>query len=118
MEQKTIRRDRIVKKLKTEIRCDNLNAVKLANRGNFKMKSKILNRKCYYIQEDVEKENVCAKHIPSNMMTANCLTKPLSGPNLMKNVKKFMNTTSDKNKGSKCGVVFTAHSNILYNEKM
>lgn len=30
-----------------ELRCDNLNAVRLANGGNFKTKSKLLNRKCY-----------------------------------------------------------------------
>lgn len=79
---------------KIEIRCDNLNAVRLANGGSFKIKSKMLNRKCHYIREDVKKENIKVKHVSHEIMTADCLTKPLTGPNLLKNIKKFMNVTS------------------------
>lgn len=31
------------------------------------------------------------RHVPNEEMTADSLTKPLSGPMLMKNVKRFMN---------------------------
>jgi len=34
-------------KLSRELRCDNLNSVRLANKDNFKTKSKLLNRKCH-----------------------------------------------------------------------
>lgn len=40
---------------KIEIRCDNLNAVRLANGGSFKTKSQMLNRKYHHIREDVKK---------------------------------------------------------------
>ena len=77
--------------LTKELRCDNLNAVRLANGGSFKTKSKILNRICYYVREAVKNQEIQVKHVSSEMMTADCLTKPLSGPALLKNVKKFMN---------------------------
>lgn len=74
-----------------ELRCDNLNAVKLTNGGNFKTKSKLLNRKCQYIREAVKQEDIHVRHVPNEEMTADSLTKPLSVPMLMKNVKRFMN---------------------------
>lgn len=78
----------LAKELFMELKCDNLNAVKLANRGDLKTKSKLLNRKCQYIREAVKRENI---HVgPNEEMTADYLTKPLSGSMLMKNVKKFM----------------------------
>lgn len=80
--------------VKIEMRCDNLNAVRLANGGNFKTKSKMLNRKCHYIREEVKREDIKVKHVSHEIMTADCLTKPLTGPNLMKNIKKFMNSTN------------------------
>jgi len=73
-----------------ELRCDNLNAVRLANGGNFKTKSKLMNRKCHFIQEAVGEERIHVNHVSSSEMTADCLTKPLSGPTLLKNVRKFM----------------------------
>lgn len=76
--------------IQRELRCDNLNAVRLANGGNFKTKSKLLNRKCHY-REIVREENVIVKHVANEKMTADCLTKPLSGPMLLKHVRKFMN---------------------------
>lgn len=75
---------------KKEIRCDNLNVVKLANGGNFKTKSKMLNRRCDYIRELMKKHEIKVIHVPSGEMTADCLTKPLSGPTLLKNLEKFM----------------------------
>lgn len=54
----------------------------------------MLNRKCHYIREEVKREDIKVKHVSHEIMTADCLTKPLTGPNLMKNIKKFMNTTS------------------------
>lgn len=78
-------------KFSRELRCDNLNAVRLANGGNFKTKSKVLNRKCHFIREAVKKERIHVKHVPNEEMTADCLTKPLSGPALLNNAKKFMN---------------------------
>jgi len=75
-----------------ELYCDNLNAVKLANGGNFKTKSKLMNRKCHYIRETV-KEGIVIKHVPSNM-AADCLTKPLGASTLSKHVKQIMNTTN------------------------
>lgn len=76
------------------LKCDNMNAVKLGNGGNFKTKSKLLNRKCCYIRETANKENIKIVHVPNGEMTADCLTKPLSGPGLMKNINKFMDTES------------------------
>lgn len=78
-------------KFSRELRCDNLNAVRLANGGNFKTKSKVLNRKCHFIREAVKEERINVKHVPNEEMTADCLTKPLSGPALLNNAKKFMN---------------------------
>lgn len=75
-----------------ELRCDNLNAVRLANGGNFKTKSKLLNRKCCYIREAVKAEDITVKHVPSDSMRADCFTKPLSGPTLLNQVKGFMDT--------------------------
>lgn len=77
-------------RLQTELRCDNLNAVRLANGGTFKTKSKLLNRRCHYIKETVKEENVHVKHVSNEVMTADCMTKPLSKPMLLKHVKKFM----------------------------
>ena len=37
-----------------ELKCDNLNAVKLANGGNSKTRTKLLNRKCHFIKENVK----------------------------------------------------------------
>ena len=39
-----------------KIRCDSLNAVKLANGGNYKTQSKLLNRKSYFIRETMKQE--------------------------------------------------------------
>ncbi|CAK9796271.1 Copia protein [Anthophora plagiata] len=78
--------------IKRGIRCDNLNAVKLANGGNFKTKCKLLNRKCHFIREAVKDEELEVYHTASDNMNADCLTKPLSGPRLLKNVKFILNT--------------------------
>ena len=78
--------------VKKFIKCDNLNAVRLANGGSFKTKTKLLNRKCYYIREAVINENLEVSHVPSGEMTADCLTKPLSGAKLLKNVQKILGT--------------------------
>jgi len=77
-----------------ELCCDNLNAVKLANGGNFKTKSKLMNRKCHYIRETVKEEGIAVKHIPSDDMTADYLTKPLGAPTLSKHVKQIISTTN------------------------
>ncbi|XP_043263425.1 secreted RxLR effector protein 161-like [Colletes gigas] len=82
------------KELRKEVRCNSLNAVKLANGGNFKTKSKLLNRKCYFIKEAVKRDNMQVLHVPSDRMKADCLTKALSGPNLLKNVKGFMDVNN------------------------
>ncbi|XP_039313001.1 secreted RxLR effector protein 161-like [Solenopsis invicta] len=78
--------------VKRELNCDNLNAVRLANGGSFKTKSKLMNRRCYYIQEAVRKENIIVKHVSNENMTADCLTKPLGAPTLSKHIKKIINT--------------------------
>lgn len=76
------------------MRCDNLNVVKLANGGNFKAKSKLLNRRCYYLRECVKGEKLEVVHVPNDRMIADSLTKPLSGPALLKNIKHFLKVTS------------------------
>lgn len=73
-----------------KIRCDNLNAVRLAN-NNFKTKSKLLSRKCHYIREIVKEENVIVKHVANEKMTTDYLTKPLSEPMLLKHARTFIN---------------------------
>ena len=78
--------------IQCELKCDNLNAVRLANGGNFKTKSKLMNRRCHYIRETVKEQNILVRHEPKDNMRADCLTKPLSGPTLLKNVKRFMST--------------------------
>lgn len=78
------------KETNKKLRCDNLNAVKLANGGNFKTKSKLMNKKFYYIREAVRNENVIVKHVPSENMTADCLTKPLGVSILSKYIKNIM----------------------------
>ena len=78
--------------IQCELRCDNLNAVRLANGGNFKTKSKLMNRRCHYIRETVKEQNILVRHEPKDNMRADCLTKSLSGPTLLKNVKRFMST--------------------------
>ena len=73
-----------------QLKCDNLNAVKLANGGNFKTKTKLLNRKCYFIRETVYNYSVRVTHVPKESMDVDCMTKALSGPALLKNVNNFM----------------------------
>jgi len=73
-----------------ELKCDNLNAVRLANGGNFKTKSKLMNRKCHFIREAVKNECIRVSHVSNADMTADCLTKPLSAPTLLKHTKMFM----------------------------
>lgn len=77
-------------KLTRKIRCDSLNAVKLANGGNYKTKSKLLNRKCYFIRDATKQEDLQISHVSNERMTADCLTKPVSGKSLLKNVKLFL----------------------------
>lgn len=72
------------------LKCDNLNCVKLANGGNFKTKTKLLNRKSYYVRETVREQSIDVMHIPNSAMSADCLTKPVSRANLLKNVQNFM----------------------------
>ena len=67
-----------------------MNAVKLANGGNFKTKTKLLNRKCYFIRETVYNYSVRVTHVPKESMDADCTTKALNGPALLKNVNNFM----------------------------
>lgn len=74
-----------------ELNCDNLNAVKLTNDESFKTKSKLMNRKCYYIQKAVRNKSILVKHVSSDNITRDCLTKPLGGPTLSKHLKKVMN---------------------------
>jgi len=70
-----------------------LNAVRLANGNNFKTKSKLMNRKCCYIRETMQIENITCKHVKhvsNNDIIADCFTEPLSGPTLLKQIRKFM----------------------------
>jgi len=53
-----------------------------------------MNRKCHYIRETVKEEGIAVKHIPSDDMTADCLTKPLGTSTLSKHVKHIMTTTN------------------------
>jgi len=78
--------------IKKIIRCDNLNVVKLANGGNFKAKSKLMNRRCYYLRECVSRENLEVIHVSGDKlrMVADGLTKPLSRAALMKNISYFL----------------------------
>jgi len=76
--------------IKRIIRCDNLNVVKLANGGNFKAKSKLMNRRCYYLKECVSGENLEVVHVSGDKMIADGLTKSLSRPALMKNISYFL----------------------------
>jgi len=61
-----------------ELKCDNLNAVRLSNGGNFKTKSKLMNRKCCFIKEAVKEEDITVVHVSSKDMKADCFTKPLN----------------------------------------
>jgi len=76
--------------IKKVVRCDNLYVVKLANGENFKAKSKLMNRKCYYLRECVSGENLEVVHVSEDKIIADCLTKPLSRPALMKNISYFL----------------------------
>jgi len=73
-----------------ELKCDNLNAVRLTNGGNFKTKSKLINRKGHFIREAVKSECIRVNHVSNTDMTADCLTKPLSAQTLLKHVRMFM----------------------------
>ena len=50
-----------------KLKCDNLNAVKLANGSNFKTRTKLLNRKCHYcriiIKENVKDYSIKVMHV-------------------------------------------------------
>ena len=65
-----------------QLKWDNLNAVKLANSGNFKTKTKLLNRKCHFIRETVYNYSVRVPHVPKESTNADCMTKVLSGPSI------------------------------------
>lgn len=75
-------------KFSRELRCDNLNAVRLANGGNFKTKSKVLNRKCHFIREAVKEERIHVKHVPNEEMTADCLTKTVEWTSITQQCKE------------------------------
>lgn len=77
-------------KITKEIKSDSLNVVKLANGGNYKSRSKLLNRKFHFIREGMKENNILITHVASVDMRADCLTKALSGPKLYKNVKEIM----------------------------
>jgi len=77
-------------KMTREVKYDNLNAVRLANGRNFKTKSKLMNRKCHFIREAVKGERIHVSHVSNTDMTADCLTKPLSAPTLLKHTRMFM----------------------------
>ena len=80
-----------------------MNAVKLANGGNFKTKTKLLNRKCYFIRETVYNYSVRVTHVPKESMDADCTTKALSELALLKNVNNFMCVHIYGTKGGDCG---------------
>ena len=86
-----------------QLKCDNLNAVKLANAGNFKTKTNLLNRKCHFITETVYNYSVRVTHVPKENMDADCMIKALSGPSLLKNVNNFMCVKISGTKGRDCG---------------
>lgn len=75
-----------------EMKCDSLNVVRLANVGNYKSKSKLLNRKYHFVKECMKDNDIYVTHIPDADMRADCLTKALSGPKLHKNVKEIIET--------------------------
>ena len=60
-----------------QLKCDNLNAVKLSNGGNFKTKTNLLNMKCHYITETIYNYLVSVTHVPKESMDADCMTKAL-----------------------------------------
>lgn len=55
-----------------ELKCDNLNAVKLASAGNFKTRTKILNRKYHSIREYMDEHSMKVSHVPKENIMADC----------------------------------------------
>ena len=72
-----------------ELKCDNLNVVKLANGGNFKTRTKLLNRKCHF-KKNAKDYSIKVMHVAKERMLADCVTKAFSGPTLLNIVKNFI----------------------------
>ena len=75
-----------------EIKCDNLNMVRLANSGNYKSRLKLLNGKYHFVKECMRDNDIYVTHVPGPNMKADCLTKALSGLKLYKNIKDIIET--------------------------
>lgn len=75
------------KEVRKLVLCNKLNAV---NGENYKTKSTLLNRKCYYMKDAVKTEKLKILHVVTEEMNTDYLTKSFSGLCLLKNVKNLM----------------------------
>ncbi|UYV84151.1 hypothetical protein LAZ67_X001338, partial [Cordylochernes scorpioides] len=100
-----IREMKIGLKDQITVYCDSQNAISMIKSENMKASTKYLNRKCHFIRQIVEDEEIEVLHIPSEEMKADHLTKSVDAV-------KIKNCLSDYKAPLKI-LIFQAFQNIL-----
>lgn len=66
------------------VSCDNKSAIALAEKEmGYSARSKHIDIRHHFVREQVELKSIQLQHVPSNLQTADVLTKPVPGPKLL-----------------------------------
>jgi hypothetical protein len=66
--------------------CDNVGAGKLTSNPAFHRRTKHINMRYHYIRELVRDDAIKVRHLPTDQMIADVLTKPLAGPLFIRHI--------------------------------
>ncbi|UYV61670.1 hypothetical protein LAZ67_1005806 [Cordylochernes scorpioides] len=76
--------------------CDSQNAISMIKSKNMKASTKYLNRKCHFIRQIVEDEEIEVLHVPSEEMKADHLTKSVDAVKIKNCLSDGTPATNDK----------------------
>ena len=80
----------------TTLFVDSQAAMKAAANPIVSQRSKHIDIRYHYIREQLQAGVVKLEYVSTDDMTADCLTKPLAGPALLKHVEAMLKTVSPK----------------------